>query len=40
MSFVASSIIRLSMNKIAVRISVDVYDWTAEMAIIVNNNRQ
>ena len=34
---VVSSIVELSMNKIALWISVPVDDWTAELAIFVSN---
>ena len=38
MSFVVSSIVEMSMNKIALRISVGADDWPAERAIITGMN--
>ena len=37
MSIVVSSIVEVSMNKIALRLSVGVGDWTVESVIIANN---
>ena len=37
MSFVVSSVVEMSVNKIALWISVHVDDWTAELAITAIN---
>ena len=37
MGLIVSGIVEVSLNKIALRISVDADDWTAESAIIASN---
>ena len=37
MSLIVSSIVEVSMNNVALWISLDVQDWTAEIVIIVGN---